>query len=80
MAFTTGAGSTTGSPPPANRPSSNSPISKCSASATSSTSAYTGYYYVLFEDPDGIRLEVNFVPGAGLLAESARFNPATGYV
>ena len=24
-----------------------------------------GYYYVLFEDPDGIRLEVNFVPGAG---------------
>ena len=23
------------------------------------------YYYVLFEDPDGIRLEVNFVPGAG---------------
>ena len=23
-----------------------------------------GYYYVLFEDPDGIRLEVNFVPGA----------------
>src|SRR5882724_4185867 len=28
-----------------------------------------GYYYVLFEDPDGIRLEVNFVPGAGLLAD-----------
>src|SRR5258708_38881091 len=27
-----------------------------------------GYYYVLFEDPDGIRLEVCFVPGAGLLA------------
>ena len=24
-------------------------------------------YYVLFEDPDGIRLEVNFVPGAGVL-------------
>jgi len=24
---------------------------------------------VLFEDPDGIRLEVNFVPGKGLLAE-----------
>ena len=39
-----------------------------------------GYYYVLFEDPDGIRLEVNFVPGAGLLAEGAQFNPATGYV
>src|SRR5690606_27149706 len=28
-----------------------------------------GYYYFVFEDPDGIRLEVNFVPGAGLLAE-----------
>ena len=28
-----------------------------------------GYYSVLFEDPDGIRLEVNFVPGKGLLAE-----------
>jgi uncharacterized glyoxalase superfamily protein PhnB len=27
-----------------------------------------GYYAVLFEDPDGIRLEVNFVPGKGLLA------------
>src|SRR5215472_17551784 len=39
-----------------------------------------GYYYVLFEDPDGIRLEVNFVPGAGLLAEGAQFNPGTGYV
>jgi len=24
---------------------------------------------VLFEDPDGIRLEINFVPGKGLLAE-----------
>ena len=24
-----------------------------------------GYYSVLFEDPDSIRLEVNFVPGAG---------------
>jgi catechol 2,3-dioxygenase-like lactoylglutathione lyase family enzyme len=28
-----------------------------------------GYYSVLFEDPDGIRLELNFVPGRGLLAE-----------
>jgi catechol 2,3-dioxygenase-like lactoylglutathione lyase family enzyme len=28
-----------------------------------------GYYSVLFEDPDGIRLEMNFVPGKGLLAE-----------
>ncbi len=29
-----------------------------------------GYYSVLFEDPDGIRLEVNHVPGRGLLASS----------
>jgi catechol 2,3-dioxygenase-like lactoylglutathione lyase family enzyme len=29
-----------------------------------------GYYSVLFEDPDGIRLEVNHVPGKGLLAQS----------
>jgi catechol 2,3-dioxygenase-like lactoylglutathione lyase family enzyme len=26
-----------------------------------------GYYSVLFEDPDGIRLEMNYVPGKGLL-------------
>ena len=26
-----------------------------------------GYYSVLVEDPDGIRLEMNFVPGKGLL-------------
>jgi len=26
-----------------------------------------GYYSVLFEDPDGIRFEMNFVPGKGLL-------------
>jgi len=28
-----------------------------------------GYYSVLFEDPDGIRLEMNFVPGKGLLKD-----------
>jgi len=27
-----------------------------------------GYYSILFEDPDGIRLEVNHVPGKGNLA------------
>ena len=27
-----------------------------------------GYYSVLFEDPDGVRLEANFVPGRGLLS------------
>ena len=30
-----------------------------------------GYYSLLFEDPDGIRLEVNHVPGKGLLADKA---------
>jgi catechol 2,3-dioxygenase-like lactoylglutathione lyase family enzyme len=29
-----------------------------------------GYYSVLFEDPDGIRVEVNFVPGKGHLKEA----------
>jgi len=29
-----------------------------------------GYYSVLFEDPDGVRLEINHVPGKGLLADS----------
>ena len=28
-----------------------------------------GYYSTSFRDPEGIRLEVNFVPGKGLLAE-----------
>jgi len=27
-----------------------------------------GYYSVLFEDPDGVRIEINHVPGKGLLA------------
>ncbi len=38
-----------------------------------------GYYYVLFEDPDGIRLEVNFVPGKGLLEDRARLDPGVDY-
>ena len=29
-----------------------------------------GYYSLLFEDPDGVRLEINFVPGKGLLEKS----------
>ncbi|WP_438016841.1 VOC family protein [Sorangium sp. So ce315] len=28
-----------------------------------------GYYSIVFEDPDGIRLEINHVPGKGNLAE-----------
>ena len=39
-----------------------------------------GYYYVLFEDPDGIRLEVNHVPGIGLLREGQTFGSADDYV
>ncbi|WP_218574648.1 VOC family protein [Reyranella sp. CPCC 100927] len=31
-----------------------------------------GYYSVLFEDPDGTRLEINHVPGQGLLTPGAR--------
>jgi catechol 2,3-dioxygenase-like lactoylglutathione lyase family enzyme len=31
-----------------------------------------GYYSILFEDPDGIRLEINHVPGKGLLADEAK--------
>ncbi len=27
-----------------------------------------GYYFIVFEDPDGIRLEINHIPGKGLLA------------
>ena len=38
-----------------------------------------GYYSVLFEDPDGILLEVNYVPGAGVLAPDTAFNPEDGY-
>ena len=39
-----------------------------------------GYYYVLFEDPDGIRLEVNHVPGKGLLKEGESFGAGEDYV
>ena len=38
-----------------------------------------GYYYVLFEDPDGIRLEVNHVPGQGVLAEEVSFDPGQDF-
>lgn len=30
-----------------------------------------GYYSTLFEDPDGVRVEVNHIPGRGLLATDA---------
>jgi catechol 2,3-dioxygenase-like lactoylglutathione lyase family enzyme len=38
-----------------------------------------GYYSLLFEDPDGIRLELNHVPGKGILEQGTSFNPASDY-
>jgi catechol 2,3-dioxygenase-like lactoylglutathione lyase family enzyme len=38
-----------------------------------------GYYSVLFEDPVGTRLEVNHVPGQGVLAEGVSFDPSGDY-
>jgi catechol 2,3-dioxygenase-like lactoylglutathione lyase family enzyme len=43
-----------------------------------------GYYSVLFEDPDGIRIEVNHVPGSGHFGTGGRLGsggagPATSY-
>lgn len=39
-----------------------------------------GYYFVTFEDPDGIRIEVNFVPGKGVLSDKIEFNPAGDFL
>ena len=38
-----------------------------------------GYYYIVFEDPDGIRLEVNYVPKKGVFEKNAKFNPSCDY-
>ena len=38
-----------------------------------------GYYSVLFEDPDGIRIEFNHVPGAGLLGEGGEIGSAASF-
>jgi hypothetical protein len=35
-----------------------------------------GYYFFVFEDPDGIRLEINHIPGKGLLTEGGRLSPS----
>lgn len=35
-----------------------------------------GYYSLSVRDPEGIRLELNHVPGKGLLADGASFEPA----
>lgn len=34
-----------------------------------------GYYSVLFEDPDGLRVEINHVPGRGHLGDEGRLGP-----
>ncbi len=34
-----------------------------------------GYYSILFEDPDGIRVEVNYVPGQGHFGDAGRLGP-----
>jgi catechol 2,3-dioxygenase-like lactoylglutathione lyase family enzyme len=38
-----------------------------------------GYYSLSFLDPDGLRLEVNHVPGKGLFEEGAEYEPALDY-
>lgn len=38
-----------------------------------------GYYSVLFEDPDGIRIEFNHVPGVGLLAEGEQIGRSDAF-
>jgi len=34
-----------------------------------------GYYSFLFEDPDGLRVEFNYVPGAGHFGKDGRLGP-----
>ena len=34
-----------------------------------------GYYSILFEDPDGIRVEFNYVPGQGHFGDQGRLGP-----
>jgi catechol 2,3-dioxygenase-like lactoylglutathione lyase family enzyme len=38
-----------------------------------------GYYSLSFRDPEGIRLEINYVPGKGLLADGASFTATSDY-
>lgn len=38
-----------------------------------------GYYSILFEDPDGIRIEFNHVPGIGLLADGEEIGSADAF-
>lgn len=34
-----------------------------------------GYYSILFEDPDGVRLEINHVPGKGVFDHDGKVKP-----
>ena len=38
-----------------------------------------GYFYILFEDPDNIRIEVNYVPDQGVFKDGTKFNPSGDY-
>ena len=38
-----------------------------------------GYYSILFEDPAGVRIEINHVPGKGVFEDGARFDPSGDY-
>jgi catechol 2,3-dioxygenase-like lactoylglutathione lyase family enzyme len=38
-----------------------------------------GYYSILFEDPAGVRLEINHIPGKGVFEDGLAFNPAGDY-
>ena len=38
-----------------------------------------GYYSILFEDPDGIRIEFNHVPGSGLLVDGQEIGGADAF-
>ncbi len=38
-----------------------------------------GYFYILFEDPDGIRIELNFIPGQGVLDSTNKFKESGNY-
>jgi len=39
-----------------------------------------GYYYILFEDPNGIKIEVNYIPGEGIFAKDTKFNSNNDYL
>jgi len=38
-----------------------------------------GYYSLLFEDPAGLRIEINHVPGKGVLEAGSSFDPSSDF-